>query len=58
MKVIADNEQGSLFRDVFQPLYLPFSEREYQNVYHDSAEVIDPVHLVTIISRREKTKQT
>jgi hypothetical protein len=27
-------------------------------VYHDSAEVIDPVHLVTIISRREKTKQT
>ena len=58
MKVIADDEQGAPARDVFPPLYLPAGEREYQDAYQNPAEVIDPVHLLVIISRGEKIRQT
>jgi hypothetical protein len=58
MQVVAGDEERSLHGDVFSSFYLPGSEREHQRMYQTTAEIIDPVHSIVIISRRVKIRQT
>jgi hypothetical protein len=58
VEVVAGDKKRPTIRDVFPPLDLPTAKREHDYAYDNPAEIIDPMHLIVIIARREKIRQT